>query len=687
MIRAAYDGRLGPFNALLLGRDWRDLDSYLAIWRLVALTGTVLVGGALLLVLFMRRHPWRVEAALVRAVDRVPALRDADVLLLAAALALAAGLIESLWWIVQYSVFHRPIPRTASPDLIWTTPASALATLLILAVLLNAVSRATRVRAPRARGLAATVLCFAAVYSVALVLPLAIHAAARAILSLGIATLFMRALRARPVAVLTLARRTVVAGAVVVLLCIALLPILRSVRYRNSLSVAAAARGGAPNVILIVWDTVRAASLSLYGYDRLTTPNLDRLAQRGVVFDNAIAAAPWTLPSHASMFTGLYHHEHSADRRSPLADSTLTLAEHLRSRGYQTAGFIGNTHWVGSVFGLGQGFGWYEDRPLMTVRSVLLTWRGARLIFGSIVKAENSAQLERVPAERLQAAFLRWLDDRDQSRPFFAFLNEFDAHEPYLPPSHEFRFSSRTPLYRWDYLTGKRRWSRDELRDLNDAYDACIHYLDQQLGRLHAELERRGLLENTLLVLTSDHGETLGEQDPRLLGHAHNAYYDVLKVPLAMFWPSGIDGGRRVDELVSLVDLPATLTDAVDDLREQEKPFPGTSLWPLVLGGGRVTPRPALSQVNPAGYHGTWNGWPTFNGSLYSLVGVDGYHYIASARGTEQLFDVKTDPWERKDLAATPAGRTVAARYRNEITKLIPGYPGTASALVTASPD
>jgi arylsulfatase A-like enzyme len=522
------------------------------------------------------------------------------------------------------------------------------------------------------RGGGTALLCFLALYSAADVMKFGLHVVARAVLCLGLVALFMRALRDRPAAVLQLARRGAIGGGIAVMLCVALLPVARSVQYRNSFNAAAAARPGAPNVILIVWDTVRAASMSLYGYARPTTPNLDRLAQRAIVFERAISAAPWTLPSHASMFTGLYHHEHSADRKSPLEASAMTLAEYLKNTGYQTAGFIGNTYWAGSGFGLAQGFGWYEDRPTKSARSVLLTWRGSQLLFDRIIWSPTPNQrINRIPAERSHASLLRWLDDRDKQRPFFVFLNEFDAHEPYLPPSGAFPFSSNTPLHVWDDQTDKHRWSPAQLRELNDAYDACIVYLDQELEKLHSALERLGLLENTVVVLTADHGETLGEQDERLLGHIQNAYYNVLNVPLVLYWPSRITQGRVVDQVVSLVDLPATLVDVVNDGAAQQRPFPGTSLWPLVRSQP-VAARPALSQVNPASYHRNSKVWPTAGGSLYSLVGTEGYHYIASAGGREQLFDVKADPWERNDLTATPAGKTVVARYRKEMAKLIP---------------
>lgn len=671
-LRAAYAERLGPLNRLIEGRDVHSVEFYLAAWRQVAIGATVALLAAAAALLLTLKYSKQIRAAFWRAAEKVPQLRAGELLMVTALLAFAGGFAEALRWIIEHFLLHRVTSKAASLDLIWMTPLSALAILLPLALVVIAVSRLARARAHAVRGLAAVVFCFAVLYSLASVLPLGIHAMARVLLCVGVTTFFMRKLAEHPDGVVRASRRSVIASVVILVTVAAALPLTGFVRYNRSTRSAIAAQKDAPNIIIIIWDTVRAASMSLYGYARPTTPNLDRLAQRGVVFDRAVSPAPWTLPAHASMFTGLYHHQHSADRNSPLDDSALTIAEYLRERGYLTAGFIGNTYWVGSKFGLGQGFGWYEDRPTLTVQSVLFAWNGSEALLKRFVPRARRNQLERVAADRRQASFLRWLDDRDKARPFFAFLNHFDAHEPYLPPSGEFRFSAGTPLYHWNYLTRKRRWTPSELQDLRDAYDACIYYLDDQLGKLHDELGRRGLLDNTLIVLTSDHGETLGEQDPRLLGHAHNVYYDVLNVPLVFYWPAKFAKGSRVSPLVSTVDLPATLAEVVGGPAAGPPPFPGTSLWPLLTGAPPAAVSPALSLVNPAGYHKSWNVWPTSGGSLHSLVTPDGMHYIANTRGAESLFDTKTDPWERSNLAATPEGSRLIPQYREELARLVP---------------
>ena len=152
---------------------------------------------------------------------------------------------------------------------------------------------------------------------------------------------------------------------------------------------------------------------------------------------------------------------------------------------------------------------------------------------------------DRASARMIHAGFLDWADQRD-SRPFFAFLNLFDVHDPYQPPeSFGFQFAASTPRTSWD-TPEQAAFTPEDARQLRDAYDSSLYYLDHQFGALLAQLESRGLLENTVIVVTSDHGETIGEHRPNLFGHANNIYADVLKVPLVVYAPPGmlVDGRR-----------------------------------------------------------------------------------------------------------------------------------------------
>ena len=328
---------------------------------------------------------------------------------------------------------------------------------------------------------------------------------------------------------------------------------------------------GSPNVLLIVLDTVAAEHLSLHGYDRPTSPTLESLAQRGARFDRVQATSSWTLPSHASFFTGRWPHELSASWSTPLDASYPTLAEYLGSRGYATAGFVANTFFCGADTGLGRGFTIYQDYffPELSAfkLAALIHWplEGLKSLDRSLREYLNLAVLRpfvrpiwgrfnadaRKEAPEVQNELLKWLSSRQQpERPFFAFVNFYDAHYPYELPNgsvHRFGAIPRNPreadLLRDWWALDKSRLSRQEIDFVRDAYDECVANLDEQLGRLLAELGRRGALDRTWLIVTSDHGESFGEQSG-FFGHGTSLYQPQIHVPLVIVPPSAIPGRR-----------------------------------------------------------------------------------------------------------------------------------------------
>jgi arylsulfatase A-like enzyme len=415
------------------------------------------------------------------------------------------------------------------------------------------------------------------------------------------------------------------------------------------------------NVLLLVMDTVRADHLSLHGYSRETSPELVRLASQGIWFEQAQSTAPWTLPSHASMFTGLWPHETGVGENCPLDDRFPTVAEFLGSRGYLTAGFVGNTYFCNSWYGLGRGFSHYEDfYDEDLVVSVSETLRSSALGRGVVHLASlpMGTGRGRKTAADINEDFLDWLDDQEGGRPFFVFLNYFDAHSPYVPPEEYDRHFSRradteeelTLLKDWDNRR-KQSVSESEASLVCDAYDDCIGYLDSQVGRLMDELHRRGLLDNTLIVITSDHGEGLGEHG--LFGHGRSLYSQEVHVPLVVLTPDGAARGR-IGVPVSLRDLSATFLDVLGFARES--PFPGKSLaryWRFSPGHRVPSTSPAYSEVslrervskNP-------NRPPAWRGPMQSVV-AEGRAYIRNADGREELYDILGDPIELHDLAGS----------------------------------
>jgi len=200
-----------------------------------------------------------------------------------------------------------------------------------------------------------------------------------------------------------------------------------------------AARDGQKNVVLITLDTVRSKSLGLCGYERPTTPKLEAFAQRGVVFDSAVTTAPWTLPSHAGLFTGRFHHELSCNWDTALDDTYPTLAEELADQGYATAAFTANLNYCSYEVGLARGFAHFDDYPNSLGQIVLASSLGRAVTNWTMLREalQWHENLNRKLAEDLVQDCVGWIDgwvDGRPERPFFAFLNFYDAHQPYLPP-------------------------------------------------------------------------------------------------------------------------------------------------------------------------------------------------------------------------------------------------------------
>jgi arylsulfatase A-like enzyme len=270
-------------------------------------------------------------------------------------------------------------------------------------------------------------------------------------LAAGLAVRTARTLGARPAGFDRLARRSAPLLALALAATVAasygrgLWAEVRAAARRPGMATKATATAGAGprNVLLLVLDTVRSDRLGLGAGPRARAPHLARLAARGVRFDHALSTAPWTAPAHAGMFTGRWCHELSVGWDRPLDRTWPTLAEFLAARGYATAGFVANTTYCSYETGLDRGFAHYEDYDV-TPRAVLLcsalvqrTWNfvGKRPALARLLARGGLSASGRKSAARINRDFLRWLD-RAGDRPFFAFLNYYDAHHPYLTPGH-----------------------------------------------------------------------------------------------------------------------------------------------------------------------------------------------------------------------------------------------------------
>jgi arylsulfatase A-like enzyme len=460
---------------------------------------------------------------------------------------------------------------------------------------------------------------------------------------------------------------------------------------------------GSPNLLLIVLDTVAASHLSLYGYDRPTSPTLEELARCGIRFQRARATSSWTLPSHASFFTGRWPHELSTGWLTPLDATYPTLADYLGSRGYATAGFVANLGFCGADTGLGRGFAHYQDytlpewsafkmaalidRLLPVLRTIdgFLSRHAELAPFQDLILRFDAGS--RKPAAEVRREFLDWLSRRPRpERPFFAFLNFFDAHYPYRIPAegmHRFGADPANPrevdiIENWRAID-KRALSTREVAFARDSYDDCIADLDEQLGLLYDELGRRGLLQQTWVILTSDHGESFGERSG-VFGHGTSLHQTQVNVPLLIVPPAGSPAPpkRVVTETVSLRDLPATVVDLLD-LRPGA-PFPGRSLarfWrtpPADDTLGSPTSEPALSEVVLTDPRDPSPERVLEYRQVLASLADDAWVYIRrQGNGREELYDLHTDPQELQDLSGDGAMQGVLERMRQSLDRMTAG--------------
>jgi arylsulfatase A-like enzyme len=429
---------------------------------------------------------------------------------------------------------------------------------------------------------------------------------------------------------------------------------------RGALRALPAPAQGAPNVLLLILDTVGASEMSLYGAPLSTSPRLERFAAEGIRFDRAIATAPWTLPSHASMFTGLYPGETSVGWFTPLDGAHPTLAERMQTEGYATGGFVGNLLFGNWMFGLNRGFIRYRDYAFSVdeVKYSSSLWRRVLSLTNAVFHRDDVAA--RKTARQVNGEFLAWQRSLGD-RPFFAFLNYFDAHSPFAPPApFDTMFIGRKPRSRRIYQ-GKGADSA-VVRDLRVAYAGAVRYVDQEVGWLLDTLDRQGILRNTLVVVTSDHGEAFGEHGH--LGHGSSLYLTQTHVPLLFLLPARNVRGLVVARPVSLRDLAATILDLAGARRASLPGHSLAALWRDSAVPAESEPSPIFSQVQRLREFQPW--YPAFVGEMRAIL--DGHwHYITRADGQKELFRIDTDPLEQRNLVADSTNRSVADALQRKL--------------------
>jgi len=381
---------------------------------------------------------------------------------------------------------------------------------------------------------------------------------------------------------------------------------------------ASPAPAKSPSIILISIDTLRADHLGCYGYRRVETGHLDSLAKGGTLFAAISSHVPLTFPSHVSLFTSTYpFFSGIEDNGEVLRPSAVTLATALRSHGYRTGAVVGGFV-LDRRFGLDQGFDAYDSR------------------FDLHPPAESdTGDVKRLGAEVVAAA-TKWLEG-NSSRPFFLFLHLYDLHTPYNLPAG------------------------DRAR-LGTGYDAELRYVDEQVGAFLEFLRGHNLLEKSLIILTSDHGEGLGEHGEET--HGYFIYQSTLWVPLIVHWPAGSEAfSAKIDEPARLMDVAPTILQFVGIPQPAE--FQGRSLLELLHANGSKIPRDVYSESLYAQRH--------FGCSSLRSLRMGRYKYIEAPK--PELYDLAADPGETHNLYAQQHTQAMAskerlaalrARYRNQ---------------------
>ena len=436
-------------------------------------------------------------------------------------------------------------------------------------------------------------------------------------------------------------------------------------------------RAADPNVLVIVLDSVRRDHMSCYGYERPTTPNIDRFAEEAVLFRHAYSTSCWTIPAHASLFTGLYPSRHGANdlREDCLADDHTTMASFLGTRGYRTASISCNSFLSGPT---------HLDRDFqlsLDVQRLRGSSRGlpSRVLRGMHRRWRKLAARDRggMRATRLASS---WLGEQEPGRPFFLFMNYMDCHLPYrlrgpdryrFVPKGERRRADEVPQDPFGFMVGATPLDGRALSDLENLYDGALHYLDRHVGALLERLRSADLYDNTLIVVTADHGESFGEHG--LMDHQFGLYEHLIAVPLLLHLPGSEKQGEGHVEPVQHVDLLPTLAGLLGGGSENgtSAAFQGRSVLEqppreAVVAEYLVPNLRAIRRRFPAADAAR------FDAALRSIL-VEGSKLILRSDGGRELYDLEIDPHEKRNLAEHQP--ELADRLEKKLFSIVGDWP------------
>ncbi|MSR46389.1 MAG: hypothetical protein EXS13_04905 [Planctomycetes bacterium] len=396
-----------------------------------------------------------------------------------------------------------------------------------------------------------------------------------------------------------------------------------------------------PNVLVYLIDTLRADHCTSWGYSRDTTPNLARMAAEGIVFERAYSQAPWTRPSVATLFSSYLHSFHNASKTTGLTPEIETLAERFRASGYATGAFLANAHVHGASLNFEQGFSKFE----------------------AVEKARERGDSR---ANQVQESALGWLDQQ-KDRPFFLYVHTIDPHAPYDPPEatrgvwsggYDGRITPARTNAR--ELTKRKPLPPADLQHVLDLYDEEILFNDREFGALCDALRERGLWDDTIVLVVSDHGEEFGEHDG--FGHGTTLWNELVHVPLVVKLDrreGDPPGGVRVPERVRVMDVPQTLLLRAG-IAAPESEFMGFDLAGA-FSGGELPELPVIAEEFP-------DKTMLISGDNKKLI----WYGPKCRKPGLWLFDLATDPGERNNLSAERAD--VCRRMQDQIARIFKDY-------------
>ncbi len=393
----------------------------------------------------------------------------------------------------------------------------------------------------------------------------------------------------------------------------------------------------AQNVIIISIDTLRADRLGCYGYERPTSPFLDCFAASGTLFENAVAQAPWTLPSHTTMLTGKFPHRNGVvDESKKLSRNVPTLAAMLSDRGFITGAFV-NSHWISAAQGLDQGF---------------LTFKPFKETIGNMGKAITTQAVD-------------WLKQYSK-KPFFLFIHYYDVHSSYSPDPRYRAMFTRPYSGTADGSTGEllavrdgtHAYSDEDVGHVSDLYDAEIRQLDDQLKRLFGHVRDLDLDKNTLVVITSDHGEEFMEHGCVL--HGRTMYSEIINVPLVMRGP-GVPENRRVEELAMVADIVPTALARLGI--DHAHALDGTDLIDAIENKpASFAERLVFAEAD----------WRNEEPDIWRMVQNRRFRFCFNRlTGEKTLFDLQNDPAELNDISGEHP--ELVAEFARELEQFLTG--------------